>query len=177
LVGRKNLRRRAGNSQTRCPSLIVASLVVWAPLAGCSHSASNPYPVASQPGAASSGVTAIPPPGYPAAAASAVPTSPPPDEYDQARTAAYPSVSLADLFRNSTPQPPAPSSTTAAPPPGYPAPMGAAPTGQAAGASAPSRGVAPAPAAASPPPNEQDEALTAAYPSVSLIDIMSGKAH
>jgi hypothetical protein len=31
--------------------------------------------------------------------------------------------------------------------------------------------------AASAPPNEQDEALTAAYPSVSLSDIITGKAH
>jgi hypothetical protein len=31
--------------------------------------------------------------------------------------------------------------------------------------------------AASAPPNEQDEVLTAAYPSVSLSDIITGKAH
>jgi hypothetical protein len=175
LVGRKSLGRGVGHSrgQRGCPSLIVASLLVWVPLVGCSHSASPAYPTASQ-------TSSMAPPSSPTAAA-AIPAPPPPNEYEQARTSAYPSVTLADAIRNSSSSPPAPASTTAAPPSGSAAPSGAGPYGsakasQTAATAAPPYGAAPASAAASPPPNEQDEALTAAYPSVSLSDIISGKA-
>ena len=174
-IGSKSFGSRAEHNrgQAKCLSLIAASLILWTPLVGCSHSASTAYPMAGQPGSA-------PPPSYPTAAASIPPPSPPPDEYEQARASAYPSVTLADLFRRPPASPPAPPSPTATPPPGSAAPAGAGPSGSAnpaAAASAPPHGAASAPAAASAPPNEQDEALAAAYPSVSLSDIFSGKSH
>jgi hypothetical protein len=178
LVGRdrrstegRSLNRTADGSRGQIGSmlLIVGSLILWTPLLGCSHSASTAYPTAGQ-------ASPAPPPGYPPAA-TALPPSPPPNEYEQARTSAYPSVALADALRRSPSSPSGPSSTAAAPPPGS-APASTGPSGstyQPPAASSPPSGAASAPVAT--PPNERDEALTAAYPSVSLSDIITGRAH
>jgi hypothetical protein len=90
-------------------------------------------------------------------------------------TDAYPSQSLVDLLKGSKDSPPPAPSVEAAPP----AATGASPPLPASGVPsgrepAPVAAAAPAPpAAASPPPAEADP-VAAAYPSVSLIDLLAG---
>jgi hypothetical protein len=92
-------------------------------------------------------------------------------------TDAYPSQSLVDLLKNSqsspppapSAAPPAPAATDAA----FPAPTSAPPP-------APEPARAPVTAAASPPPAAatsaaNDDPVAAAFPSVSLIDIVTGR--
>jgi hypothetical protein len=89
-------------------------------------------------------------------------------------TDAYPSQSLVDLLKGSKDSPPPAPSVEAAPP----ATTGASPPLPASGVPsarepAPVAAAPPAPpAAASPPPAETDP-VAAAYPSVSLIDILT----
>ena len=157
--------------QARRLPLIVASLVIWTPLAACSHSSSTAYPLAGQ-------ASAAPPPGLIAPATSVTP--PPPDEYEQARAGAYPSVTLAEALRHSAFSSTAAPSAASPPPPGPAPTTSVAPSGLANPAvvsSAPPYGAAPAPAAAATPQSEQDEALTSAYPSISLSDIIAGRSH
>ena len=91
-------------------------------------------------------------------------------------TDAYPSQSLVDLLKGSTNSPPPPPSAASPPP----APTSASPPGPSF-APAPAREPAPVaataaaspPPAAVPPPVEVDP-VAAAFPSVSLIDLLTG---
>lgn len=153
----------------------------------------RPAPSYSPPAA----TVGTPPSGYASATVPVSPPSPPPDEYDQAVVSAYPSVSLADVIRHSSssspPPPPAAAGPTAAPPialqvppniatngvptgysaaPPYPPPGSAIP----ASATAPSYGTAAAPPPTLPPQPDYDQALTSAYPSESLGDLLLGRS-
>jgi len=99
-------------------------------------------------------------------------------------TNAYPSQSLVDLVKGSKNSPPP--AESAAPPPAAPSGVSAPPTAMGApppvptSAPAPAREPSPvaATAAASPPPAarppEETDPVAAAYPSVSLIDLLTG---
>lgn len=178
----------------RLPLLVIAT-ALSAILAGCSHAPSSNYTAAAQSQPQAQSLAASPTP----ALAAAEPTSPrQPDQYEQALTSAYPSESLVDVVKRS-PDRPAPVQTAGSPPPaaGVPAPMAgqplaldsstaASPPAAMAGhdrsdaqpgstpavASVPgSAPAAAATAAPAPQPNQYDQALTAAYPSMTLGDL------
>jgi hypothetical protein len=93
-------------------------------------------------------------------------------------TDAYPSQSLVDVLKASTASPPP--AQTAAPPPPSPA-VAAANEPRPAAPTVPAAAVAPAPAAApvaaaapAPAPPDDSDPVAAAYPSVSLIDLLTG---
>jgi hypothetical protein len=90
---------------------------------------------------------------------------------------AYPSQSLVEILKGSTESPPP--AQTATPPPPQSSPVAAANEPRAAAAAAPATAVAPAPApvaAAAPAPSAPGDSdpVAAAYPSVSLIDLLAG---
>jgi hypothetical protein len=96
-------------------------------------------------------------------------------------TDAFPNQSLADILKGATASPPpVPAAAPPAPNPALaasgPGPT-AAPAMAAAPASAPVAAPAPASvAAAPPPPPAESDPVADAFPSVSLVDILTGKA-
>jgi len=91
---------------------------------------------------------------------------------------AYPNQSLVDILKGSTKSPPP--VQTAAPPPPQNSPVAATNEPRPAVATVPA--VAPAPAAApvaaavpAPSPPDDSDPVAAAYPSVSLIDLLTGQ--
>ncbi len=189
----------AAHRARRLP-LVAVAIALSAILAGCSHAPSSNYTAAVQPQPQAQRLAASPDP-----AVAAAQPAPPPDEYEQALISAYPSESLVDIVRGLQNPAPVQTAGPPPQAVGVPAPMagqplvlnstatippaamagqshpGAQPGSAPAVASAPPQapGSAPAAAATAPPtpqPNEYDQALTAAYPSVTLGDFFRSMA-